>query len=938
MSRVMLPNNLRANLKAEAMEEPAMSKTRAMKDPPDEPGAEMARGARVWRTYVKEADRLDKELVEGRNSSLDVLLIFAALFSAISTAFIIESLGDLQPDPAESSAQTLLVVSQTLAAIANGQHVTLQTQGGSSTAAFPPSRSTVAVNVLWLLSLSLSVAVSLVAMLAKDWCYIFMSGRSGPVYEQARRRQERWNGMKRWKMEQVLACLPGALHMALLLFAAGLCVYLWNINISVAVPVIVVTVSATCVYALATILPYVDGFCPYSTPATAPLKAFHLVAYLGVKWLYEKLREKAPQPRWVNSTLSQLRDWIEPSGRNPGRPTTENSLVPMDIVTSQMLAWLIRNCEDLRSVDTALQAIAGANAELPQGPLAQCEALYLAVIRLNTYTEPDTGSKELTAEELSQLSVALRYSRACITLMSGHDPETHKDRWYMTPATEDLCYWLEDRVYSKHADLFKLLDQKTGDTRMLSVAAAAAAMPLAHWKPQYRVPELGMLDKALDMVISVLKGHFQDRGTKLSPSMLRLLVEASVYYLVSRWPEEGRRDSHVLLSTLLAHVFVTSYTTAPDTARAAAVTLAAAAFACDTYPGGEKPTLGDDAREKRAADVLHYYRSHHPSQDETFALFIFGFFGLLPKLILNDQDTQLAGIIPRFKKVVDDNADLNDLLTKNIEIRTLPKQFRLIDHVIKPIYSHLSSATYDSNNKFTLATACLLPLFQPSEYLVQDQRIYLAAAIALCRTKSTDHQKLCMEVINEQGLPRAPLERLKSDDDKNLLTQLCQDLLNARTTVPVAALSFGFLIASIISGDGSLDSRQSALRPLLSLCDASPGYIKEPKPFDMGVLVSYLEQCVTDGSTGEIIGYIMQSVVDFSEGTGLTPSPGFGAGLGGGTVNADWQSRLQDLKDSYRPNLEGQKILGTEGFEYFLPALGADGKPDAASVTEMLHD
>ncbi|KAG8726477.1 hypothetical protein FRC10_007100, partial [Ceratobasidium sp. 414] len=168
MRNVMLPGNSRAEPVANINPD----------GPEDEPGEEMAREARVWRTYVRETDRWDKELIDGRNK------------------FITVSLGDLKPDPADSSAQTLLVMSQTLAAIANGQPVSLPTQNESDAATFSPPRSAVTVNVLWLLSLSLSVAVSLVAMLAKEWCYKFMSGRSGQIYDQARRRQEKWNGIE----------------------------------------------------------------------------------------------------------------------------------------------------------------------------------------------------------------------------------------------------------------------------------------------------------------------------------------------------------------------------------------------------------------------------------------------------------------------------------------------------------------------------------------------------------------------------------------------------------------------------------------------------------------------------------------------------------------------------------------------------------------------
>ncbi|CAE6479282.1 unnamed protein product, partial [Rhizoctonia solani] len=151
-------------------------------------GAELSKDARVWKVYVDEADRYDNELVDGWSKSLDLILVFvsnhsntayrsnfdftqAALFSAVSTAFIIESSKKLQPDPAEVSAETLSAISQTLLAIASNAQVNTQAglAGADSAPAFVPSRTTVIINTLWYLSLSLSIATSLMAMLAKDW-------------------------------------------------------------------------------------------------------------------------------------------------------------------------------------------------------------------------------------------------------------------------------------------------------------------------------------------------------------------------------------------------------------------------------------------------------------------------------------------------------------------------------------------------------------------------------------------------------------------------------------------------------------------------------------------------------------------------------------------------------------------------------------------------
>ncbi|KAG9088165.1 hypothetical protein FRC06_002197 [Ceratobasidium sp. 370] len=460
---------------------------------------------------------------------------------------------------------------------------------------------------------------------------------------------------------------------------------------------------------------------------------------------------------------------------------------------------------------------------------------------------------------------------------------------------------------------------------MLEIAAAAAAMPLCHWKPECET-ELAVVVKALDTVKAVLGDYLQGGATRLSPSVLQLLVEASAHPLVSYWPGDEQHDSQVLLSILLTRVFFTCFKIAPDAARAAAIALAAAAFARDTYPGGEKPTLDDDSREKRAVGILQHYRKHQPDGLEMSALFIFGFFGLLPRLIPNDHDMQPADIIRLFKEGLDAHPYLLAYpVGRDMEIRTLPKQFSLVDHAIKPVYGYLASSDNDSDGKLTLASACLLSL---SPHWGEDQRIYLIAAIALCRTKSTDHQKLCMKVMNEQQLPREPLESLKSNDDKSLLMQLCQALLDTRApVVPVAALHFGLLVANIMSCEGSLGDRQSVLRPLLSLCDRTPG-CKEPNPLDMGDLLSYLERSVANGPTGDIIQYTMRSIADFCD-PDLSLNPGVSSGSGGRTPGPDWQDTLWGLKDGYRTSLEDLKPVGTEELGGFSPVPISAEEPGA---------
>lgn len=131
------------------------------------------------------------------------------------TSFVIESSKSLKPDNAEISAQTLLLMSQTLSAIARGSSANESSIKSLEPPEFTPSLSAVAVNALWFSSLGLSVAVSLIAILAKEWCTAFITGRFGSMLKRARMRQQRWEGLERWKMKEIINVLPLLMHGAL---------------------------------------------------------------------------------------------------------------------------------------------------------------------------------------------------------------------------------------------------------------------------------------------------------------------------------------------------------------------------------------------------------------------------------------------------------------------------------------------------------------------------------------------------------------------------------------------------------------------------------------------------------------------------------------------------------------------------------------------------
>ncbi|KAG8684300.1 hypothetical protein FRC08_013764, partial [Ceratobasidium sp. 394] len=393
----------------------------------DDYGQELGKDARFWKVYLQEAKVWDADMVDGWNNSLDLILIFAALFSAISTAFVLESSKTLQPDPTETSAQTLLLISQTLLAMAN-------TQPGSAFNFTPPepplfvvSTSAVCVNALWFLSLSLSVAVSLIAMLGKDWARGYMAELTGQPYQQARKRQQRWDSLQEWRMPEVIVFLPSLLHLALLLFAVGLTIYLWRIHLGAAIPVLVVTFIAVGAYIVSTALPLANKHCPYNTPVSKLLPILRAYILRSISPLMPASRLLAsriygtcrPDLAAFDLELAQ-----PPQAATP--PDEDSSL--MDDLSSRALAWLIVNYGDTKSLDIALQAIAGADIHLPIHPLVGCNAPSLLLHRLANCCVTRQKTGEYFLKDNNLIEAATLYSRAICVIALDDIRVSDRDR------------------------------------------------------------------------------------------------------------------------------------------------------------------------------------------------------------------------------------------------------------------------------------------------------------------------------------------------------------------------------------------------------------------------------------------------------------------------------------------------------------------------------
>ncbi|KAJ7435321.1 hypothetical protein FB451DRAFT_1062715 [Mycena latifolia] len=209
--------------------------------------SEEAAAAKLWAVYVSEAEKYDKALVESWKSDMEGMLIFAGLFSASLTAFLIESYKTLNPDSGDTTVKLLTQISQQLAASANGSTLQLT----ESTPFTPPAASLVC-NGLWFISLGFSLTCALIATLLEQWARDFLHKadmRSAPVIR-ARVYSYLYYGLKRFNMHTVVEIIPLLLHASLLLFFAGLVAFLIPVNVTMTTITGVLLFIVTSVYAV----------------------------------------------------------------------------------------------------------------------------------------------------------------------------------------------------------------------------------------------------------------------------------------------------------------------------------------------------------------------------------------------------------------------------------------------------------------------------------------------------------------------------------------------------------------------------------------------------------------------------------------------------------------------------------------------------------------
>ncbi|KAH9071448.1 hypothetical protein EDB83DRAFT_2203835, partial [Lactarius deliciosus] len=219
-----------------------------------------------WSIYLTEAEKQDSEVTESWKGDTDGILVFTGLFSATVAGFIVESYKKLSPDSSDTTNALLAQISVQLVNISNG--IPLAGVAAQSSHPFKPTASAVRVNVLWFLSLVLSMNCALSATLMQQWArrYQELAQRRGAFHRRGRMRAYIFDGISRFGMARAIATMPTLLHTSVFLFFAGLVEFLFPIYTPVAYTTLGCIVVFALAYGVLTILPNIYLNCPYATP------------------------------------------------------------------------------------------------------------------------------------------------------------------------------------------------------------------------------------------------------------------------------------------------------------------------------------------------------------------------------------------------------------------------------------------------------------------------------------------------------------------------------------------------------------------------------------------------------------------------------------------------------------------------------------------------
>ena len=348
----------------------------------------------------------------------------AGLFSAIATAFIIESYKTLKQDPSDLS---VVLLSQILSQLEHSANASLPTQlpHDSTLSGLLVTSSNLRVNAFWFVSLILSLTTVLVGTVALQW----LREHQRPTddlspqlaYSLLRMQTE---AMERWHVPDIFTALPLLFQLGLVLFLTGIADFVWHLNRTVAAPVIIAVCGALFFLISTSLLPTLQVLtlflhrrsksmtprapCPYKSPQAWALHRL-------VSWTIHLVRGRPSVIRYQAYEVYEISKGTSAANPHSGAyiPLAVQTIFrqkPGDGWVDHGLSWLYQRDIDRISVEPAIKGFTELLGYLEAVPPPSYDAMnqLISTVKGSTLSEDEWIAADHCFEDLIQFS-PLRY-------------------------------------------------------------------------------------------------------------------------------------------------------------------------------------------------------------------------------------------------------------------------------------------------------------------------------------------------------------------------------------------------------------------------------------------------------------------------------------------------------------------------------------------------
>ena len=166
------------------------------------------------------------------------------------------------------------------------------------------------VNILWFLSLTLSVACALAATLVQQWARKYLLATQIPSSPQRRARVRTYlfQGVLRFQLGTIATAVPFLLHASVFLFFTGLVEFLFHINRILAWVLLSFVFIGVKIYMAFTVLPLFYRDCPYMTPMSGLLWCFVQAFQFAFLSTFRRI-SKIILPKWTSRRM-KLKEYV----------------------------------------------------------------------------------------------------------------------------------------------------------------------------------------------------------------------------------------------------------------------------------------------------------------------------------------------------------------------------------------------------------------------------------------------------------------------------------------------------------------------------------------------------------------------------------------------------------------------------------------------------